>query len=139
MKCFQVEFEKRRHSPLDLFSFAQLGLAIWSSVSSLSSALGQIEDRLAFLHTVAPLYNRQHAFVRHVELDSRLAELQGLKANLLAISELLQGLFREVYSLDIIDEWFELYLTPVLVRINSTLIDFAPARNQSSWARRPLI
>ena len=111
---------------------------MWSGVSSLSSSLAQIEDRLAFLHTVAPPYNRHHAFVRHCELDSRLAELQGLRMNLVGISELLQGLFGEVYSLDVINEWFELYLTPVLVRINTTLIEFAPARNQSSWARRPL-
>jgi hypothetical protein len=116
-----------------------LGLSIWSGISSLSLSLAQIEDRLTFLHTVAPLYNRKHLFVRRYELDSRLNELYMLQNELLTTTQLLNRHFNELYSLDVIDEWFDLYITPILGRINTTLIEFSPVRNQTSWPRRPLI
>ena len=102
-------------------------------------SLAQIEDRLTFLHTVAPSYNRKHLFVRRYELDSRLSELMMLQTDLLTTTQSLNGLLNELYSLDVIDEWFDLYITPVLGRINTTLIEFSPVRNQTSWPRRPLI
>lgn len=116
-----------------------LGLSISSGISSLSLTLSQIEERLTFLHTVAPSYNRKHLFVRRYELDSRLNELNMLQNDLLTTTQVLNRHFNEIYSLDVIDEWFDLYITPMLERINSTLIDFLPARNQTSWARRPFI
>ncbi len=116
-----------------------VGVLIWSGISSLSLALAQIEDRLIFLHTVAPSYNRKHFFVRRSELDSRLNELIMLQNDLLMTTQVLNRHFNELYSLDVIDEWFDLYITPVFGRINTTLIDFSPVRNQTSWPRRPLI
>ena len=116
-----------------------LGLSIWSGISSLSSSLDQIANRLKFLDTVAPPYNRKHLFVRRYELDSRLTELNFLQNDLYTTTQVLNRHFTELYSLDVIDEWFDLYVTPVLARINSTLIDFSLARNQTSWPRRPLI
>ncbi len=116
-----------------------LGLSIWSGISSLALSLSQIEDRLTFLHTVAPSYNRKHLFVRRFELDSRLNELQTLQNDLLTTTQLLNHHLSEIYSFDIIDEWFDLYLTPILGQINSTLIEFSSVRNQTSWPRRPLI
>jgi len=62
-----------------------------------------------------------------------------LQNELLTTTQLLNRHFNELYSLDVIDEWFDLYITPMLERINSTLIDFSPVRNQTSWARRPFI
>ena len=115
------------------------GLSIWSGISSLSLSLSQIEERLEFLHTVAPSYNRKHRYVRRHELDSRLNELQMSQNEFIMITQTLNQQFNELYSLDVIDEWFDLYVTPVLTRINSTLIDFSPVRNQTSWLRRPLI
>jgi hexosaminidase len=115
------------------------GVSIWSSIASLSLNLAQIEDRLTFLHTVAPSYNRKHLFVRRYELDSRLNELTMLQTELLTTTQILNNLFNELYSLDVIDEWFDLYITPILARINTTLIDFSSVRNQTSWSRRPLI
>ena len=115
------------------------GLSIWSGISSLSLSLAQIEERLTFLHTVAPAYNRKHLFVRRYELDSRLNELQMLQNDLLTTTQILNRHLNEFYTLDVIDEWFDLYITPVLGRINTTLIDFLPVRNQTSWPRRPLI
>ena len=115
------------------------GISIWSSISSLSLSLAQLEERLSFLHTVAPSYNRKHLFVRRYELDSRLIELQALQNNLLTLSQILHGHFSEFYSFDVIDEWVDLYVTPMLERINSTLIDFQPVRNQTAWSRRPLV
>ena len=101
--------------------------------------MAQIEDRLTFLHTVAPSYNRKHLFVRRYELDSRLAELQALQNNLLTLSQILQGHLTELYQLDVIDEWIDLYLTPILERVNTTLTEFQQFRTQSTWPRRPLI
>ncbi|CAF0848574.1 unnamed protein product [Rotaria sordida] len=115
------------------------GLSIWSGISSLSLSLSQIEDRLTFLHTVAPSYNRKHLFVRRYELDLRLNELEMLKNDLLTVTQLLNHHLSELYSLDVIDEWFDLYITPILGRINATLIEFSPVRNQTSWSRRPSI
>ncbi|CAF2999827.1 unnamed protein product [Rotaria sp. Silwood2] len=115
------------------------GVSIWSGISSLSLSLSQIEDRLTFLHTVAPSYNRKHLFVRRYELDLRLNELEMLKNDLLTVTQLLNNHLSELYSLDVIDEWFDLYITPVLGRINTTLIDFLPVRDQTSWSRRPLM
>ena len=92
-----------------------------------------------FLHTVAPAYNRKHRFVRRVELDSRLTELTALQNDLLTTTQVLNRHFSELYTLDIIDEWFDLYITPMLGRINTTLIEFSTVRNQTSWSRRPLI
>ncbi|CAF3682133.1 unnamed protein product [Rotaria sordida] len=115
------------------------GLSIWSGISSLSLSLSQIEDRLTFLHTVAPSYNRKHLFVRRYELDLRLNELEMLKNDLLTVTQLLNHHLSELYSLDVIDEWFDLYITPILGRINATLIEFSPVRNQTSWSRRPFI
>ncbi|UJR33027.1 hypothetical protein I4U23_020486 [Adineta vaga] len=115
------------------------GLSIWSGISSLASSLAQIDDRLTFLHTVAPSYNRKHRFVRRYELDSRLNELQILQTDLLTMTQSLHKQFSELYSIDIIDEWFDLYISPTLGRINSTLFEFSSARNQTFWSRRPLI
>jgi len=115
------------------------GISIWSGISSLSLTISQIEDRLTFLHTVAPSYNRKHLFVRRYELDSRLIELNMLQNDLLTTTQLLNRHFSELYSLDVIDEWFDIYITPILDRINTTLIDFSRVRNQTSWSRRPLI
>ncbi|CAF1014560.1 unnamed protein product [Rotaria sp. Silwood1] len=115
------------------------GLSIWSGISSLSLSLSQIEDRLTFLHTVAPAYNRKHLFVRRYELDLRLNELEMLKNDLITVTQLLNNHLSELYSLDVIDEWFDLYITPTLGRINTTLNEFLPVRNQTSWLRRPLI
>jgi hexosaminidase len=130
----KIIFERK-----EIFFSRLLGTAIWSSISSLSLNLAQIEERLTFLHTVAPLYNRKHLFVRRCELDSRLNELAMLRSDLLTATQILNGQFYELYSLDVIDEWFDLYITPILGRINTTLIEFSPVRNQTSWSRRPLI
>jgi hypothetical protein len=62
-----------------------------------------------------------------------------LQIDLLTTTQILNNLFNELYSLDVIDEWFDLYITPILARINTTLIDFSSVRNQTSWSRRPLI
>ncbi|CAF0912075.1 unnamed protein product [Adineta ricciae] len=115
------------------------GLSIWSGITSLASSLAQIDDRLTFLHTVAPSYNRKHRFVRRYELDSRLTELQALHTDLLTLTQSLHQQFSELYSIDIIDEWFDLYISPALERINTTLVEFSPVRNQTFWPRRPLI
>lgn len=101
--------------------------------------MAQIEERLLFLHTVAPSYSRLHLFVRRYELDSRLTELQALQNNLFTLSQILQGHFSEIYTPDVTDEWLSLYVAPMLERINRTLIAFQPVRNQTSWPRRPLI
>ena len=105
----------------------------------MSSSLEQIDNRLLFVDTVAPPYNRKHLFVRRYELDSRLNELNFLQNDLYTTTQVLNRHFTELYSVDVIDEWFDLYVTPVLTRINATLIDFSLARNQTSWSRRPLI
>ena len=105
----------------------------------MSTSLTQIEDRLEFLHTVAPSYSRKHLFVRRYELDSRLAELQALQNNLLTLSQILQGHLNDVYTFDVMDEWLDLYIAPTLARINHTLIEFQPVRNQTTWPRRPLV
>ncbi|CAF4990687.1 unnamed protein product, partial [Rotaria socialis] len=58
-----------------------------------------------------------------------------LKNDLLSIIQLLNNNLSDLYSLDVIDEWFDLYLSPILGRINTTLIEFSPVRNQKTWPR----
>lgn len=120
-------------------SLLRTGLSLWSDITNLASILAQVEERLTFLHTVAPPYNTRHNFVRRSELNTRLNELQVFQTDLLTMIQSLSQQFTQLYSLDVIDEWLDLYVSPALTRINSTLVEFSLARNQTSWPRRPLI
>jgi hypothetical protein len=62
-----------------------------------------------------------------------------LQISLLSTKKILNSRLSELYSTDIIDEWFDLYLTPTAKQMNRTLIEFSPVRNQIFWQRRPLI
>ncbi|CAF3710579.1 unnamed protein product [Rotaria sordida] len=115
------------------------GLSIWSGISSLSVLLRKIQNRLKILNTIAPEYNRKHLFVRRHELHSRLSELRFLQKDLLLVQKTLNRRLMELYSEDVIDEWFGLYLTPTANEIDKAFIDFSPVANKTSWERRPLI
>jgi len=91
------------------------------------------------LNTVAPEYNRRHLFVRRYELDWFLADLTSLERNLLKSKEFLNRHLRDLYSEDVVNEWFDLYITPVEHQINTTFVEFEPARTKITWPRRPLI
>ncbi|CAF3583195.1 unnamed protein product [Rotaria sp. Silwood1] len=115
------------------------GLSIWSGISSLSMLLRKIQNRLKILNTIAPEYNRKHLFVRRSELHSRLSELRFLLKDLLSVKKTLDRRFMELYTEDVIDEWFGLYLTPTANEIDKTFAEFLPVDNKTSWERRPLI
>ena len=90
------------------------------------------------MDTISPKYNRKHLFVRRSELHSRLSELKRLQKNLLANKETLNNRLEELYSKDDIDEWFQLYVTPIEDHINTTFVEFSAVQNIISWPRRPL-
>jgi hypothetical protein len=98
--------------------FLSLGFPVWSSVIA--------------------KYNRKHLFVRRFELGSRLSELTRLQKNLETHKQMLNRNLWELYLPNDINEWFELYLTPLEVQINTTLNEFSPVRDITSWPRRPL-
>ncbi len=90
------------------------------------------------MDTISPKYNRKHLFVRRSELHSRLAELKRFHKILLADKETLNRRLAELYSKDDIDEWFQLYVTPIEDYINTTFVEFSAVHNIISWPRRPL-
>ncbi len=91
------------------------------------------------MNTVAPEYNRKHLFVRIYELPYFLSGLKNLQQNLLAAKSTLNRRLTELYSEDVISEWFDLYVTPIENQINTTFAEFEPIRNKITWPRRPLI
>ncbi|CAF4539694.1 unnamed protein product, partial [Rotaria sp. Silwood2] len=115
------------------------GLSIWSGISSLSIHLRRIQNRLKILNTIAPEYNRKYLFVRRHELHSRLSELRFLEKELLSVKKTLHRRLTELYTEDVIDEWFGLYLMPTVNEIDKTFVEFSPVDNKTSWERRPLI
>lgn len=117
--------------------FLFLGLSIWFEISSLSNLLLKIQSHLKLIHTVAPEFNRKHLFVRRYELDYFLNNLRSLAQDLLATKEKLNRLLMELYSEDVISEWFDLYVTPTENQINTTLTEFKSVRNIITWPRRP--
>ncbi|CAF1178742.1 unnamed protein product [Adineta steineri] len=114
------------------------GRSIWSSIISLKFLLLKIQNRLKLLNTIAPEYNRKYLFVRRYDLKSRLSELQFLLKKLLQNKQKLNQHFSNLYSKDVIDEWIDLYLTPVENQINRTFIEYAPVYHKTIWERRPL-
>ncbi len=100
--------------------------------------LSKIQNRLKLLDTIAPKYNRKYLFVRRYDLRSRLSELRILLKGFLSSKENLNRHLTNLYSKDVIDEWFDLYLTPIENQINTTFIEFAPVLDKISWQRRPL-
>jgi hypothetical protein len=115
-----------------------LGVSIWSSILSLSSLLRKIQSRLKLLNTVAPEYNRKYLFVRRYELNFFLSGLRNLKQSLVLAKQALNRHLIELYSEDVINEWFDLYLTPIENQINTTFIEFETVNNKITWPRRPL-
>jgi hypothetical protein len=100
--------------------------------------LSRINERLKLLQTIAPEYNRRHSFVRLVDLEQYLFGLNAMQKELIRIKNALNRHLTDLYSEDVVMEWFDLYLTPIEVQINVTMTDFLPAFNKSSWPRRPL-
>jgi hexosaminidase len=114
-----------------------VGAAIWSSILKLSNTLPKIHKHLKLLHTIAPEYNRKYLFVRRVDLHQYLSGLNTMGKELLRIKDSLNRHLTELYSTDVVIEWFDLYLTPIEVQINVTMTDFLPALEKSTWPRRP--
>ncbi|CAF3653902.1 unnamed protein product, partial [Adineta steineri] len=98
----------------------------------------KIQNRLKLLNTIAPEYNRKYLFVRRYDLKSRLSELQFLLKKLLQNKQKLNQHLSNLYSKDVIDEWIDLYLTPMENQINRTFIEYAPVYHKTIWERRPL-
>ncbi|CAF3865292.1 unnamed protein product, partial [Rotaria magnacalcarata] len=113
-------------------------LSIWSGISSLSVLLRKIQNRLKILNTIAPPFNRKHSFIRRHEMHSRLSELKFLEKDLATTKQILNRRLMELYSDDVIEEWFELYLTPTGNEINTIFVEFALVDNITTWERRPL-
>ncbi|CAF3832048.1 unnamed protein product [Rotaria sordida] len=113
------------------------GISIFSSISSLITIVSKIENLLKILYTTSPEYNRKILFIRRYELDSQLTELKVLQKDLSSAKELLHRDLLNLYSKDVIDEWFDLYVVPVENRMYTAFIEFSPAFNITSWARRP--
>ena len=90
------------------------------------------------MNTIAPGYNRKYLFVRRYDLKSRLSELRLLSKDFLSSKQKLNRHLMDLYSKDVIDEWFDLYLTPIENQINTTFVEFAPVRDKTTWQRRPL-
>jgi hypothetical protein len=131
-----IMLKKTKISVLILFF---LGVSIWSSISSLTILLSKIQSHIKLVNTVAPEYNRKHLFVRIYELPYFLSGLKNLQQNLLAAKSTLNRRLTELYSEDVISEWFDLYVTPIENQINTTFAEFEPIRNKITWPRRPLI
>lgn len=121
-----------------MLKFSYLGISIWSGISSLSKLLKKVQNRLKILNTIAPKYNRKHLFVRRHELQSRLAELKVLRKDLVSVKSVLNRHFMELYTNDVADEWFELYLTPIVDEIDTTFTELSSVNNITTWERRPL-
>ncbi|CAF2966100.1 unnamed protein product [Rotaria sp. Silwood2] len=113
-------------------------ISIFSSISSLFTIVSKIQNLLKLLYDTSPEYNRKHSFVRRYELDSQLTELKGFQNDLLSSKERLNHDLSSLYSKDIIDEWFNLYVIPIENQIYKAYIDFSPVFNITSWVRRPL-
>ncbi len=88
---------------------------------------------------MAPEYNRKHSFVRLAELHSFVSGLQILQRDLAITKATLHRHLKELYTDDVINEWFDLYVTPIENQINTTKHDFSVASKQSIWPRRPLV
>ncbi|CAF5225977.1 unnamed protein product, partial [Rotaria magnacalcarata] len=71
-------------------------------------------------------------------MHSRLSELKFLEKDLATIKQILNRRLMELYSDDVIEEWFELYLTPTGNEINTIFVEFALVDNITTWERRPL-
>ncbi|CAF4024949.1 unnamed protein product, partial [Rotaria sordida] len=115
------------------------GISIFSSISSLFTVVLKIQNLLKLLYDTSPEYNRKHSFVRRYELDSQLTELKSFQNDLLSSKERLNHDLSNLYSKDIIDEWFDLYVIPIENQMYKAYIDFSPVFNITSWVRRPLI
>ncbi|CAF4173100.1 unnamed protein product, partial [Rotaria sordida] len=115
------------------------GISIYSSISSLFTVVSKIQNLLKLLYDTSPEYNRKYSFVRRYELDSQLTELKGFQNDLLSSKERLNHDLSNLYSKDIIDEWFDLYVIPIENQMYKAYIDFSPVFNITSWVRRPLI
>ncbi|CAF1409103.1 unnamed protein product [Rotaria sordida] len=115
------------------------GISIFSSISSLFTVVSKIQNLLKLLYDTSPEYNRKHSFVRRYELDSQLTELKSFQNDLLSSKERLNHDLSNLYSKDIIDEWFDLYVIPIENQMYKAYIDFSPVFNITSWVRRPLI
>ena len=85
-----------------------------------------------------PQYNRKHAFVRRVELQSRLNELNSLSKDLTRSKQTIEQHLSELYSKDVVDEWIDLYFKPIEDRINTTFTELVPEERKLFWERRPL-
>ncbi|CAF4801089.1 unnamed protein product, partial [Rotaria magnacalcarata] len=58
-------------------------------------------------------------------MHSRLSELKFLEKDLATTKQILNRRLMELYSDDVIEEWFELYLTPTGNEINTIFVEFA--------------
>ena len=89
------------------------------------------------MHTIAPDYNRQYSFVRRYELDTFLNTLNLLSRELTNVKQNVQRLFSELYSDDVINEWFDLYVNPLQQQMNTTMNELTPTLTKLTWLRRP--
>lgn len=103
----------------------------------MSKLLAKVRSHLKLIDTVAPEYNRKHLFVRRYELDFFLSTLKNLKQELLTKKKTLIRHLLELYSTDIINEWIDLYITPIDNQINKTFIEFESVQEIITWPRRP--
>ena len=115
-----------------------LGTSICASISFLTVLLPKVERQLKILDTIVPQYNRKHAFVRRVELQSRLNELNSLSKDLTRSKQTIEQHLSELYSKDVVDEWIDLYFKPIEDRINTTFTELVPEERKLFWERRPL-
>ncbi len=115
-----------------------LGVSIWTGISLLSNLLSKIDERLKLLHTISPEYNRKYSFVRRIDLRGYLSGLIVFQRELMIIKQSLNRHLTDLYSDDVVLEWFDLYLTPIEMKINVTITEFLPALKQFTWQRRPL-
>ncbi|CAF4103387.1 unnamed protein product, partial [Rotaria sp. Silwood1] len=119
--------------------YHHLCMSIFSNISSLSMVVSKIQNLLKLLYDTSPEYNRNRSFVRRYELDSQLTELKDFEKELLSTKEQLNHTLSDLYSQDVIDEWLDLYVTPIQNQMYTVYIDFSPVFNTTSWGRRPLI
>ena len=90
------------------------------------------------MYTTSPEYNRKLSFIRRFELQSQLTELKVCQKDLLTAKEDVNRNLSNLYSNDVINEWFDLYVIPVEKRIHTAFGEFSPTFNKTIWERRPL-
>jgi hypothetical protein len=65
--------------------------------------------------------------------------LKGLTRDFSSTKQELQRHMSTLYATDVIDEWFDLYLTPLGKQIETILSQFSTVSEQRIWPRRPLV